>query len=287
MRVNIRKPGAFSLLLSTALLLNMGVVSRSAAQSGCQDLPSHEAVNTALGAVVGAGGNAGLANDMWAAVVNRDGIVCVVTFSGADRGKQWPGSRVIAAQKSNTANAFSLPDGAGGIFPGLALSTANLYAATQPGGSLFGLQHSNPVATDVAYGGNAQQYGQANDPMMGKKIGGVNVFGGGLGLYDSDGNLVGALGVSGDTSCTDHVIGWKVRDALGLDNVSAGVAAGTDNIIFDITVDPATGIGPSAGGFGHPDCGGGVAAIAGDLPPCYPIGAVKGPVAGAAPSCPP
>ena len=53
---------------------------------------------------------------------------------------------MISAQKANTANAFSLP--------GLALSTANLYTAVQPGGSLFGLQDSNPVNTDVAYGGN-------------------------------------------------------------------------------------------------------------------------------------
>jgi len=52
-------------------------------------------------------------------------------------------SRVISAQKANTANAFSLP--------GLAVSTANLFSAVQPGGSLFGLQFSNPVATDVAY----------------------------------------------------------------------------------------------------------------------------------------
>jgi hypothetical protein len=72
--------------------------------------------------------NGGFGFDMWAAVVNRDGIVCAVAFTGSDRGSQWPGSRVIAAQKANTANAFSLP--------GLALATANLWAAVQPGGSL-------------------------------------------------------------------------------------------------------------------------------------------------------
>ena len=55
---------------------------------------------------------------MWATVVDRDGVVCAVAFTGDDRGDQWPGSRVISAQKANTANAFSLP--------GLALSTANL-----------------------------------------------------------------------------------------------------------------------------------------------------------------
>ena len=47
--------------------------------------------------------------DMWATVVNRDGQVCAVAFTGADRGSQWPGSRAISAQKANTANAFSLP----------------------------------------------------------------------------------------------------------------------------------------------------------------------------------
>ena len=83
---------------------------------------------------------------------------------------------MISAQKANTANAFSLP--------GLALSTANLYTAVQPGGSLFGLQESNPVDTGVAYGGNPANIGQANDPMVGERIGGVNVFGGGLALYN-------------------------------------------------------------------------------------------------------
>ena len=64
-----------------------------------------------------------------------DGTVCAVAYTGAKVGDQWLGSRVISAQKANTANAFSLP--------GLALSTANLYSPTQPGGSLFGLQFSN------------------------------------------------------------------------------------------------------------------------------------------------
>ena len=93
-----------------------------------------------------------------------DGVVCAVAFSGAQRGEQWPGSRVISAQKANTANAFSLPD--------FALSTANLFSAVQPGNSLFGLQHSNPVYPQVAYGGNSTHYGLHNDFMTGKKIAG-------------------------------------------------------------------------------------------------------------------
>lgn len=222
---------------------------------------------------------------MWATIVDRDGVVFVVAKSGA-AGEQWPGSRVISAQKANTANAFSLPPGqVGGIpgIPGLALSTANLYSAVQPGGTLFGLQHSNPVDPEVAYGGNPAHNGQPNDHMTGKKIGGVNVFGGGLALYDG-GNLLGAIGVSGDTSCTDHNVAWKVRDVLDLDDVPAGVApGGTDNIIHDIA--PDAHLHPvSAGGFGHPTCDVTATATAGGLPLCHPKGSVVGPVdIGAAP----
>src|SRR5436853_6892854 len=160
----------------------------------CAGLPSHGALQNAL-TLARNQANGGFNLDMWATAVNRDGLVCAVAFTGSDRGQQWPGSRVISAQKANTANAFSLP--------GLALSTANLYSAVQPGGTLFGLQESNPVDTSVAYRGPSQSYGQANDPMVGHKIGGVNVFGGGLALYNSAHVLVGAIGVSGDSSCAD------------------------------------------------------------------------------------
>ncbi len=240
---------ALTVALFAALILAPS--SSLADKKDCKDLPSYGDVTEALEASVG--NNGGFDLEMWATVVNRDGIVCVVTFSGDDRGDQWPGSRVISAQKANTANAFSLP--------GLALSTANLWAATQPGGSLFGLQFSNPVDTAVAYGGsshaggNAKKYGTSKDPLVGDFIGGVNVFGGGLALYDSDGELLGAVGVSGDTSCADHNIAWRVRNLLGLDNVPAGVGAPGDNIIFDLA-DDAGGNPESAGGFGHPKCGG-------------------------------
>ena len=162
--------------------------------------------------------NGGFNLDMWAAVVDRNGLVVAVVFTGATSTDQWPGSRVIAAQKANTANAFSLPH--------LALSTANLYAATQPGGTLFGLQEANPTNEEVAYGGDAADYGTRKDFMVGKRIGGTNVFGGGLPLYDAAGTLVGGLGVSGDASCADHNIAWKMRYNLQLDHVPAGVADG-------------------------------------------------------------
>jgi uncharacterized protein GlcG (DUF336 family) len=233
----------------------MGIHRQAAA------VPSHAQVQEALKKVV-AENNGGLALNMWATVVDRDGIVRVVAFSGGDRGDQWPGSRAISAQKANTANAFSLP--------GLALSTANLFAPTQPGGSLYGLQHSNPVDTSVAYGGSSATIGLVNDPMVGKKIGGVNVFGGGLALYTSEGKLGGALGVSGDTSCADHNIAWKLRHELNLDNVPAGVSATKDdNIVNDIED------GVSAGGFGHPVCSEEAAKIAAQLPTTHPTGPEK------------
>ena len=55
--------------------------------------------------------------------------------------------------------------------------------------------------------------------MVGGRIGGVNVFGGGLALYERRATLVGAIGVSGDTSCADHNIAWRTRNSLNLDYV--------------------------------------------------------------------
>jgi uncharacterized protein GlcG (DUF336 family) len=226
-------------------------------------MPSHAQLRSALKGVV-AGKNGGFGLNMWAIVVDRDGVVRAVVFTGKNRGEQWPGSRVISAQKANTANAFSLP--------GLALSTANIFTATQPGGSLSGLQFSNPVNTDAAYGGNARTYGQPNDYMVGRKIGGVNVFGGGLALYNSRGEIIGAVGVSGDSSCADHNIAWKLRDALKLDYVPGGVSStGDDNIIYDIGAN-----GKSAGGFGHPTCSPEATAIGNALPSLHPTGSQTG-----------
>src|SRR6185503_6421124 len=202
-------------------------------------------------------------NHMWATIVDRDGIVCAVAFSGTSRSSQWPGSRVISAQKANTATSFSLDSGSfsngSGQVGGLALSTANLYSAVQPGGSLFGLQLSNPVDTGNAYKGPASNFGSSNDPMKGERVGGVNVFGGGLALYAVGHVVVGGVGVSGDTSCADHNIAWRVRNLLNLDHMAAsgltpavggvsGDAARPDNIIFDITPNPAGGTGNSTGG---------------------------------------
>jgi uncharacterized protein GlcG (DUF336 family) len=210
----------------------------------CSTVPDHANLKAALTAAVkeGQDGNGGLGNQEWGTVVNRDGIVCAVVFTGPSRAAEWPGSRVISAMKANTANALSTNN--------FALSTGNLYAGAQPGGSLYGL--NSPPNPSAAFAGNPQDFGQQNDPLVGKAIGGVIVFGGGLPLYSKKGVLVGGLGVSGDTACADHVVAWKTRHGLGLDAVPMGVAPGpSDNLIFDIQN------GVSSSGFGHPECKGG------------------------------
>lgn len=240
MNKNLRRSWCASALV--VLSISTTAHAQNGDSSKCAALPSYSQLKSALTAARQQA-NGGFNLDMWGTVVNRDGIVCAVAFTGDDRGSQWPGSRVISAQKANTANAFSLP--------ALALSTANLYAAVQPGGSLYGLQHSNPVETLVAYRGNASHFGLSNDPMVGFRIGGVNVFGGGLALYDKNQQLIGAIGVSGDTSCADHNIAWRTRHTLNLDFVPGGVsAAGDDNINY-IGLVPEPSL---ANDFSHPVC---------------------------------
>jgi len=262
------KVRSWSLRVSTVIAvvsLCLGTAPTTAWAQGvsnnCAALPSNSQLKNALNLAVSVE-TSGLNLHMWATIVARDGTVCAVAFSGNTSGSQWLGSRVISAQKASTANFFSL-DGSSdsnnsGTKNGLALSTANLYSAVQPGGSLFGLQESNPVDTSVAYGGNSGFYGAANDPMVGKKIGGINVFGGGLALYRSK-QLVGGVGVSGDTSCADHMIAWQLRNNLQLDELKgvggvSGDADRPDNIVYDIKDNPQGGSGKSTGGFGHPLC---------------------------------
>lgn len=206
---------------------------------------AHERLKQALKASIkpsGGPSNGGLDNHMWAAVVDRQGVVRAVCHSGDQLGDQWPGSRAIAIAKANTANALSLP--------GFAFSTANLYAGAQPGGFLYGILETNPVDTATVYAGDPADYGTVRDPMVGRKASGVVVFGGGLALYDGN-TVIGALGVSGDTSPGDHNIAWRIRKALGLDKVPAGItAANNDAIIFDFGL-----LGKSGSGYGHPTSG--------------------------------
>lgn len=170
---------------------------------------------------------------MWAAVVDRNGVLCGVSKSNADA---WPGSRAIAIAKAETANDFSNDL--------LALSTANLYGPTQPGGSLYGLNNSNPF--------NPRFNAPANDLETGKGfvVGGIITFGGGVALY-SGGQVIGGLGVSGDSSCADHAVAFRMRKLARLDAVPSGVAPdNTDNIIY---FDPSSTT-PISATFDQPHC---------------------------------
>jgi len=249
--------GSSSLITALAAVPLMAVISATCTWagglSGCNALGGAVGqLRTALIKTLDEKASGGLGNQMWGTLVARDGTVCAVAFSGSDAGAQWLLSRVISAQKANTANGLSVSN--------FAISTGNLYSAVNPGGSLYGLQFSNPVDPQVAYQGLAKFFGTPKDPMDGNRIGGVNVFGGGLALYDKSLGMVGAIGVSGDTSCADHNVAWLTRANLKLDFLStngvAGVAGGSrpDNIIYDITNASGLQIGTSASGFGHPTC---------------------------------
>lgn len=195
-------------LSSAVLALNAG-----SAFATCADV-SRTALQTQLTAATALTTTGGYNLPMWLTFVDESGKVCDVLTSGtagaAASNHEWLGSRVISAQKANTANAF--------IINGYAISTANLYSAVQPGGSLFGLQLSNPVDPSVAYQGATSTFGTASDPLRNKRIGGINVFGGGLALYKKTSGStkvkIGAIGVSGDTSCRDHAVAWNVRSLL-------------------------------------------------------------------------
>jgi len=183
---------------------------------------------------------------MWSAVVDRQGVLCSVIRSDPDA---WPGSRSIAIAKASTANDFSNNK--------LALSTANLYSFTQPAnglttatspagfvstfpaGSLYGLNNSNPFNPGFQPQGTA----------VGGVPGGIITFGGGVALY-SNGQVIGGLGVSGDTACADHAIAYRMRAAAHLDGIPGGLVGsspGTDNIQY-------LALGELPNGAKHPHC---------------------------------
>ncbi len=182
----------------------------------------------------GPGGLGGLfgGTRMWAAVVNRNGQLCAWNTSRADATNIWPGSQAIAKAKAYTANAFSL-NASGGGFP---LSTAQLYTFTQPGHSLWGLNQSNPFNPSFLLAPSGSTLG------LGQIAGGIITFGGGVALYSGN-QLMGGLGISGDTACTDHEIAKRVRDLAGL-NPPLGP------LVDDISYSSADGASP----FTHPLC---------------------------------
>jgi uncharacterized protein GlcG (DUF336 family) len=197
---------------------------------GCDDVPDAAALKKLLQDAPSQNGDAGGLNHgkaMWGAIVDRDGELCALAVSTEDMAATWPGSRGIAIAKAFTANAFSSDTSP--------MSTARLYTLSQPGHSLWSAANGNPL--------NPECLAPANDTKtgIGKVCGGTIVFGGGLALYKGQ-TRVGGLGVSGDTSCTDHEIAKRMRVAGGLH--PKGLPS--DDILFT-SVD-----GPSP--FAHPLC---------------------------------
>ena len=88
----------------------------------------------------------------------------------------WVGSIDIATKKAKTAVFFGMPTGAIGKL-------------SQPGGSLFGIEHSNE---------------------------GLITFPGGLPIVDEHGVLVGAIGVSGSSVENDEAVAKAGVDVLGV-----------------------------------------------------------------------
>ena len=221
-------------LFSTACTAPPASTQAQAPAANCSGLPTAAEIKAfmkAAASTTGPDGDAGglfHGERMWGAVVNRAGKFCAVAASQDDATQVWPGSQSIAKAKAYTANAFSVDV--------LALSTARLYTFTQPGHSLWSLEGANlfnphMLAPQDGAGGGVNE------------IAGGNIFfGGGVPLY-RDGSIIGGLGISGDTSCTDHEIAKRVRDAAGLNPMGGKLA---DDIQYS-TVD-------KPGVFTHPLC---------------------------------
>lgn len=208
------------------MLLGLVVCSSTEAfAANCNDVPTASQLRAAMLASAGTTAG-GLFNGdrMWGAVVNRDGEVCAYITTTADATQVWPGSQAIAKAKAYTANAFSVD-----ILP---LSTAMLYTFTQPGHSLWSLGQSNLWNPNLT----ASPGGQAGG--NNQIAGGLIFFGGGVPIYKGN-KIVGGLGISGDTSCTDHEIAKRARNQLGL-NPPGG--ANADDIQYGSSV------------FAHPKC---------------------------------
>jgi uncharacterized protein GlcG (DUF336 family) len=221
-----------NLCMLIVILFTMMCAAYDDAWAGnCSGLPDENQLKGFLAAAPGTGGDAGglfHGNLMWAALVNRNGELCAFTTSTSDPTQVWPGSQAIAKAKAYTANAFSLD--------ALALSTARLYTFTQPGHSLWSLGGANP------FNPNFLASPQGNAGGKNQIAGGMIFFGGGVPLYEG-GKIIGGLGISGDTSCTDHEIAKRVRTLATLDPPGG---SSVDDITYS-SVD-----GPSV--FTHPLC---------------------------------
>lgn len=197
---------------------------------GCDELPSAEElrdylIQAATDAQIGGlfGGT-----KEWAAIADRAGRICAVVVSTDTVTNAWPGSRGIALARANTANGFSTDTSP--------MSTARLYTMAQPGRSLYGAFAGNPLNPECL----AVPFG--SDDLAGRVCGGTIAFGGGLPIY-SNGQVVGGLGLSGDTPCADHEMAKRVRELANLVPPGGNMV---DNIVY-----PSH---DSASVYAHPLC---------------------------------
>ena len=86
----------------------------------------------------------------------------------------WLGSIDISIKKAKTARFFNFP-------------TGEIGKLSQPGGSLYNIEHSN---------------------------GGLITFPGGLPIKNSDGEIIGAIGVSGSAVEDDHAVAEAGANAI-------------------------------------------------------------------------
>jgi uncharacterized protein GlcG (DUF336 family) len=195
-----------------------GLDSLAVGGLGCSDLPGEEELREWLEMAPDSGEAGGLfgGRHEWAAVVDRSGILCNVVTATDSPGLRWPGSRTIAMAKAFTANGFSTNTAP--------VSTARLYTLSQPGRPLYGAFVANPFNPECL-----------NRMGIDLVCGGTIVFGGGLPLY-RDSVVVGALGVSGDTPCTDHEIAKRIRALMDLVPPGGNFV---DDIVYTVD-DPAS-----------------------------------------------
>jgi uncharacterized protein GlcG (DUF336 family) len=118
--------------------------------------------------------------------INTQMCIAIVD-SGADlkafvrMNNAWVGSVDIAIKKAKTACFFGM-------------NTGQIGELSQPGGKLYGIEHSNN---------------------------GLITFPGGIPIVDEDGVLIGAIGVSGSTVENDHQVAKAGVEVIGLTDLPA------------------------------------------------------------------
>ena len=251
--------GAVCGALMATLIASRGAVSAQSG-NGCSNLPSQSDLRAALSAARGVG-NGGFDLDMWGTLVNRDGIVCAVAFTGADRGDPMAGQpRDLGAEGEHRERVQ--PAGPRALHRQPLCGRAARRQPVRPAGQQSGrhrrgvrrhpanVRHSRTIRWSAARSAASTSSAAAWRCTTRRT------------------SWSAAIGVSGDTSCADHNIAWRTRHALNLDYVPGGVGAGGARRQHQLS---GVGAVPSlANDFSHPICKiagvDGVSAISAALP---------------------